>query len=157
MTMNHSSKIGFSFGTTSGIITTLGLIVGLTASDASKAVIIGGVLTIAFADAFSDALGIHTSEESENTHSEREIWISTFATYFTKLIIALTFLFPLIFLSSTVALIVSIVWAILLLTILNYIISPKEKKWQIIFEHLLISLVVIIFGFIIGQYIRSVF
>jgi VIT1/CCC1 family predicted Fe2+/Mn2+ transporter len=155
--MNHSSKIGFSFGTTSGIITTLGLIVGLTASDASKAVIIGGVLTIAFADAFSDALGIHTSEESENTHSEREIWISTFATYFTKLIIALTFLFPLIFLSSTVALIVSIVWAILLLTILNYIISPKEKKWQIIFEHLLISLVVIIFGFIIGQYIRSVF
>lgn len=155
--MNHSSKIGFSFGTTSGIITTLGLIVGLTASDASKAVIIGGVLTIAFADAFSDALGIHTSEESENTHSEREIWISTFATYFTKLIIALTFLIPLIFLSSTVALIVSIVWAILLLTILNYIISPKEKKWQIIFEHLLISLVVIIFGFIIGQYIRSVF
>ena len=155
--MNHSLKIGFSFGTTSGIITTLGLIVGLTASDASKAVIIGGVLTIAFADAFSDALGIHTSEESENTHSEREIWISTFATYFTKLIIALTFLFPLIFLSSTVALIVSIVWAILLLTILNYIISPKEKKWQIIFEHLLISLVVIIFGFIIGQYIRSVF
>jgi VIT1/CCC1 family predicted Fe2+/Mn2+ transporter len=155
--MDHSSKIGFSFGTTSGIITTLGLIVGLTASDATKAVIIGGVLTIAFADAFSDALGIHTSEESENIHSEKEIWISTFATYFTKLIIALTFLIPLIFLSSTVALIVSIVWAILLLTIVNYIISSKEKRWQTIFEHLLISLVVIIFGFIIGQYIRSVF
>jgi len=32
------------------------------------------VLTIAIADAFSDALGIHVSEESENRHTHREIW-----------------------------------------------------------------------------------
>jgi len=155
--MDHSSKIGFSFGTTSGIITTLGLIVGLSASDASKAVVIGGVLTIAFADAFSDALGIHVSEESEATHSEKEIWTSTLSTYVAKLLIALTFLVPLILLSSTAALIASIVWGMLLLAILNYFIAPKGKKWQAISEHLLIGLVVIVIGFIIGQYIRGVF
>lgn len=155
--MNHSSKIGFSFGTTSGIITTLGLIVGLTASEASKAVIIGGVLTIAFADAFSDALGIHISEESEETHTKKEIWTATFTTYFTKLIIALSFLIPLVLFSSTVALIISIIWGTLLLTLLNYFITPKQKRWSAVLEHLLIGLIVIVFGFVIGQYIRSVF
>ncbi|MCL5411021.1 MAG: hypothetical protein M1324_04205 [Patescibacteria group bacterium] len=155
--MNHSSKIGLSFGTTSGIVTTLGLIVGLTASEASKAVIIGGVLTIAFADAFSDALGIHISEESEEKHTNKEIWTSTLSTYLAKLIIALSFLIPLVFFSSTVALIISIIWAALLLTILNYFIYPQYKKWQAVSEHLFVGMIVIIIGFIIGQYIRSVF
>ncbi|MDO8513212.1 MAG: hypothetical protein Q7S37_01810 [bacterium] len=153
--MNHSSKIGFSFGTTSGVITTLGLIVGLTASNASQALIIGGILTIAFADAFSDALGIHISEESEDTHNKKEIWTATFSTYFTKLIIALTFLVPAIFLSTTPALIASITWGMLLLALLSYFVSPKEKRAQSVLGHLLIGLVVIIVGFIIGQYIRT--
>ena len=60
----HSLRIGFSFGLTSGIITTLGLMVGLHAGTHSRLAVIGGILTIAIADAFSDALGIHISEES---------------------------------------------------------------------------------------------
>jgi VIT1/CCC1 family predicted Fe2+/Mn2+ transporter len=155
--MKHSSKVGIAFGTTSGIITTLGLIVGLTASDASKAIITSGVLIIAFADAFSDALGIHTSEETETTHTKNEVWASTFSTYFSKLLIALSFLIPISFFSSNLALIISIVWATLLLSLLNYVISPPEKRWQKISEHLFISLVVIVTGFLIGQYIREVF
>ena len=50
--MNHSVKIGFCFGSTSGIITTLGLMVGLNSGTHSKLVVIGGILTIAIADAF---------------------------------------------------------------------------------------------------------
>lgn len=155
--MNHSSKIGFSFGITSGIITTLGLIVGLTASDASKAIIISGVLIIAFADAFSDALGIHISEESETSHTKQEIWVATLSTYFTKLVIALSFLIPLIFLSSMIALISSIFWGMFLLSLMSYFISLEGKKWRAVFEHLFIGLIVIISGFVIGQYVRSLF
>ena len=62
--MKHSLKVGFSFGLTSGIITTLGLMVGLNYGTSSKLAVIGGILTIAIADASSDALGIHISEES---------------------------------------------------------------------------------------------
>ncbi len=61
---------GISFGLTSGIITTLGMIVGLHAGTHSRLAVIGGVLTIAIADAFSDALGIHISEESQNKHTQ---------------------------------------------------------------------------------------
>jgi len=153
--MNHSSKIGFSFGTASGVITTLGLIVGLTASSASRELIIAGILTIAFADAFSDALGIHISEESEEKHTQKEIWTTTFSTYFTKLIIALTFLIPTLFLNTTFALIVSIAWGMLLLSTLSYFIAPKGARARSVIEHLFIGLVVIITGFVIGQYIRN--
>ena len=72
--LKHSIKIGFSFGLTSGIITTLGLMVGLHYGTGSKLVVLGGILTIAIADAFSDALGIHMAEESENIHSSKEIY-----------------------------------------------------------------------------------
>jgi len=87
--MKHSLKIGFSFGLTSGIITTLGLIVGLHSGTHSKLVILGGILIIAIADAFSDALGIHISEESEGKHTTKEIWESTIATFLAKFVFAL--------------------------------------------------------------------
>jgi hypothetical protein len=42
-----SLRTGLSFGLTSGIITTLGLMVGLHAFSGSKLVVVGGILTIA--------------------------------------------------------------------------------------------------------------
>ncbi len=96
--MRHSLKTGFSFGMTSGIITTLGLMVGLNSGTHSKLAVIGGVLTIAIADAFSDALGIHVSEESENRHNSREIWESTISTFLSKFTFASTFIVPVVLL-----------------------------------------------------------
>jgi len=113
--MKHSLKIGFSFGLTSGIITTLGLMVGLSSGTHSKLVVIGGVLTIAIADAFSDALGIHISEESENKHTTKEIWESTIATFLSKFAFAMTFVIPVLLFLLTTAIYVSIVWGFTLL------------------------------------------
>lgn len=62
---------GLSFGLTSGVITTLGLIVGLHAGTHSRMVVIGGILTVAVSDAMSDALGIHISEEAKKRGSAR--------------------------------------------------------------------------------------
>jgi cytochrome c biogenesis protein CcdA len=89
--MNHQLKIGLSFGLTSAIITTLGLMIGLISGTESKIVVIGGILTIAIADAFSDALGIHLSEESESKHTRKEIWEATLATFFFKAMFGLSF------------------------------------------------------------------
>ncbi len=82
--MNLSIKKGVGFGLTSGIITTLGLIVGLNSGTHSKAVIIGGIVIIAVSDALSDALGIHVSEEAENIHSRQKIWEATIFTFLAK-------------------------------------------------------------------------
>lgn len=77
MRPSHQLVTGLSFGVTSGVITTLGLMVGLLAGTHLKLAVIGGILTIAVADALSDVLGIHISEEAEGVHSAREVWTST--------------------------------------------------------------------------------
>jgi len=77
----HSLRVGISFGVTSGSITTLGLLVGLSAGTSSRPAVLGGIFTIAVADSLSDALGIHASEESEGIHGQREVWTATVATF----------------------------------------------------------------------------
>ena len=157
--MKHSLKVGFSFGLTSGIITTLGLMVGLSSGTSSKLAVIGGILTIAIADASSDALGIHISEESENKHTTREIWESTLSTFICKFTIALTFLVPVLLLELTSAIVVSIVWGLSLLCIFSFGISKNQKVslWKVVLEHLIIGLMVILAAHFVGNWIALTF
>ncbi|MGB2696655.1 MAG: hypothetical protein WBD28_02195 [Candidatus Zixiibacteriota bacterium] len=155
----HSIKIGFSFGLTSGIITTLGLMVGLHSGTGSKLVVLGGILTIAIADAFSDALGIHVSEESENVHSTREIWESTISTFLAKFVFALTFIIPILMFKLSTAIVVSIIWGLSMLAIVSYGMAKEqgEKPWKVVAEHLIIALVVIVITHYVGHWVASRF
>ncbi len=157
--MKHSIKTGFYFGITSGIITTLGLMVGLSSGTHSKLAVIGGILTIAIADALSDALGIHISEESESKHTTKEIWESTFSTFLSKLIFASTFVIPVLLLSLTTAVIVSIVWGLSILGFFSFYIAKdqKVKPWNAVIEHLIIALVVIVITHYVGYFIGLTF
>lgn len=157
--MKHSVKMGFSFGLTSGVITTLGLMVGLYSGTHSKLVVIGGILTIAIADAFSDALGIHVSEESENKHTSKEIWESTFSTFFSKLVFALTFIIPILLFQLKAAIIISVIWGLSILGIFSFYLTKKQKlkRWKVITEHLVIALVVIFLTYYIGIWISTIF
>jgi vacuolar iron transporter family protein len=157
--LKHSLKVGFSFGLTSGIITTLGLMVGLNSSTHSKLVVIGGILTIAIADAFSDALGIHVSEESENKHTTREIWESTIATLLSKFIFAITFIIPVLLFNLTTAIYISIIWGLSVLSLLSYKMAcgEGEKAWKVVLEHLVIALMVIGLTHFVGQWISITF
>jgi len=157
--MKHSLKTGFSFGVTSAIITTLGLMVGLNSSTHSKLVVIGGILTIAIADAFSDALGIHVSEESENKHTVKEIWESAASTFLAKLIFTLTFTIPVLLLPLSTAIIVSIIYGLFLLGICSFFMAKGQntKKLTVITEHLTIALLVIILTHYFGGWIRNNF
>lgn len=156
--MKHSFITGFSFGTTSGIITTLGLMVGLHSGTHSKLAIIGGILTIAIADAFSDALGIHVSEESENKHTTREIWVSTLCTFLSKFFIALTFVVPVLICGLAQAILLSIVWGLLLLGIFSFFIARNQRTviWKAIMEHEIIAIAVIAITHFVGEWIAQV-
>ncbi|AGK61677.1 hypothetical protein Asulf_01706 [Archaeoglobus sulfaticallidus PM70-1] len=157
--MKHSFKTGFSFGLTSAVITTLGLMVGLHSGTHSKIVVIGGILTIAIADAFSDALGIHVSEEAENKHTTKEIWESTISTFLSKFVFALTFVVPLLLFQLSTAIIVSVIWGLSLLGIFSFQIAKeqKTKPWKVVTEHLVIALIVIVITHYVGDWIGSTF
>lgn len=150
--MNNAVRQGLSFGLTSGIITTLGLLIGLDFSTNSKVVIISGIIVIAIADALSDSFGIHISEESVKT-KEKRIWQATSATFLSKLILGMSFLIPVVLLDLRTAVYVSIGWAILLLTIISYYLAKREKinPMKVIAEHLTIAVIVIIISAYIGK------
>jgi len=152
-----SIRKGFSFGLTSGIITTLGLIVGLHSGTHSKIVILSGILIIAIADALSDALGIHISEESEDKHTTKEIWESTITTFLSKFVFALMFIFPILFLKLSTAIIVCVIWGLFLITIFSYYMARQQKvnPYKVIFEHLIIAIIVIAITHYIGDLIAT--
>jgi VIT1/CCC1 family predicted Fe2+/Mn2+ transporter len=156
--MKDALRTGIAFGLTSGIITTLGLIVGLHSGTHSRLVVIGGILTIAVADAFSDALGIHISLESENKRSPKEIWAATLATFFSKFLFALTFIIPILIFKLPVAIIISLVWGMSILALLSYIIARvrNENPNKVIIEHLLIACAVVIITYFLGNWISSI-
>lgn len=156
--MKHSVKTGLSFGLTSAIITTLGLMVGIYSGTHSRVAVIGAILTIAIADAFSDALGIHISEESENKHTPKEIWEATFSTFLSKFLFAMTFVLPVLFLRLNAAIIISILWGLSLLSLFSFYLAKeqKTKPWKVIFEHLLIAIVVITATYYVGIWIRTI-
>ncbi len=152
-------KTGFCFGLTSGIITTLGLMVGLNSGTGSKLAVIGGILTIAVADAFSDALGIHISEEAENVHSTREVWEATVFTFASKFLVASTFIVPVLLFDLTFAVVVSLVWGFFVLGVLSIFLARDQEKdaWKVVAEHLLILAVVVIATDLVGGWIGAKF
>lgn len=157
--MKHSIKTGLFFGLTSVIITTLGLMVGLHSFSGSKIVVIGGILTIAIADAFSDALGIHVSEEAENVHNDREIWEATLTTFAAKFLFAMTFIIPVLAFELSTAIIIGIVWGLFMLAILSYTIAKENRQnsWKVIVEHLLIALIVVVATHYIGDWVSETY
>ena len=157
--IKHSVKVGLSFGITSGIITTMGLMVGLSSGTNSKIAVIGGILIIAIADAFSDSLGIHVSEESENRHKAKEIWESTLSTFFSKFIFALTFIVPVLLFDLTLAIAISVAWGLLVLSAISFKMArdQKTKPWKVILEHLAIAISVLIITHYVGGWLSLAF
>jgi VIT1/CCC1 family predicted Fe2+/Mn2+ transporter len=156
--IDHSVRVGISFGMTSGVITTLGLLVGLSSGTDSRAAVVGGILTIAVADSLSDALGIHVAEESEGVHSRRQIWTSTFATFSSKLLMALSFVVPVLLLDLQAATAVALVWGAVALTALSALLARvrRERAFPVVAEHLAVAAIVVVAAHLIGRWIADV-
>ena len=156
--MSLSIRKGISFGTTSGVITTLGMIVGVNASTSSRLAVIAAIVAIAIADAFSDAVAMHVSEESEGVHSRNDVFQATLSTFFTKFIFALTFVVPIWFLALDIAVVVDIIWGLLIMTVFNIFLarSQKEGVLRVVFEHLTIAVAVVLITYIVGSFLSTV-
>lgn len=159
MAIRESVLSGLSFGLTSGVITTLGLLVGLAAGTQSRLAVIGGVITIALADSMSDALGVHISEESKNRYSRVALWEATLATFFAKAVVSLTFLVPILWLPLTSAVWVSVIWGLLLVCLLSIWVARqnREPALNAVAEHCLIAIAVVVATHGLGLWVGRVF
>ena len=151
--MNAQIRKGLGFGLTSGVITTLGLIVGLDASTGSRLAVIAGILVIAIADALSDAMGIHIAEEAIDKTTPRQVWEATISTFIFKFIFALTFVVPFLFFSLINSVMICIGWGLFLITLYSYHLAKNKKlvAYKVICEHIILTVFVIGAAYFIGK------
>lgn len=156
---NKGARTGLFFGATSGVITTIGLIAGLHAGTQSKVAVLGGILVVGFADAMSDAMGIHLAQESDPDSTHEHIWAATIWTFFTKLIVALSFALPVIWFALPLAVAISVGWGLLVITLLSTVLAriQKVRTLHVVSEHLGIAILVVALSHYIGVWVNSTF
>lgn len=156
---SDGARTGLFFGATSGVITTLGLMTGLNAGTQSITAVLGGILVIAFADAMSDALGIHLAEEANPQSDHAHVWAATISTFVTKFVFALSFVVPLLLLPLGPAVAASIAWGMLVIVVLSYFLARArgESPGYIILEHLGIAILVVVLSHFIGVWVAKTF
>ncbi|NCF14003.1 MAG: hypothetical protein GWP62_01755 [Gammaproteobacteria bacterium] len=156
---SDGARTGLFFGATSGVITTIGLIVGLNSGTRSITAVLGGILVIAVADAMSDALGIHLAEEADPNTDHGHVWAATIMTFVTKFVFSISFAVPLLLLPLATAVSVSVVWGLLVIVILSYFLakSQDESPFYIIGEHLGIAILVLVLSHYIGVWVAATF
>jgi len=157
--MRRAFKIGFSFGLPSGIVTTLGLMVGLNSITQSRLVVIGGILTIALADSFSDAMGIHFSQEADKNLKHSDVWKSTLFTLLSKFIFSSMFIIPVLFLQLSKAVLISIAIGLFSIFFISLLIARlrNDNPLKYITEHLIITIFVIVITHYFGIIISNTF
>lgn len=161
---SHQLVTGISFGLTSGVITALGMIVGLYFATYSKLAVVAGTITMAIADGLADGAGQHMSEEAEieggkAKHTQREVWLTTLFTFLSVCGSILSFIpFFLIFPLKT-AIFVGIGWGMLLLVVFNYMMAKakKENALVVIAEHVALAVFVIVVSYFVGILIGKLF
>ncbi len=156
---NDGARTGLFFGATSGVITTIGLIVGLNSGTRSITAVLGGILVIAVADAMSDALGIHLAEEADPNTTHHHVWSATIMTFLTKFVFSISFAVPLLLLPLATAVLVSVAWGILVIVVLSYFLarSQGESPFAIIAEHVGIAMLVVFLSHYIGVWVSTTF
>lgn len=147
----------FSMGATAAIITSMGLIAGLTQGIDAKEGIISGLFIIAIADNISDSFSIHIYSESEGA-SPKDVRISTLGNFAVRFLLVLTFALIVLVSAPRTALIVSSVWGLLLLVLLSYSIAQHRKLNPVRHSlwHVFVALLVIAGSRLLGNLILHV-
>lgn len=116
------------------------------------------MLVIAFADNISDSLGIHIYQESEGMKSHN-VWISTLTNFFSRFLVSLGFIFIIVIFPLNLATTISIIYGLLVISIISYLIAINRKTNPIlsIIEHIIIATIVIFLSKYIGEFIVDYF
>lgn len=157
--MKSAIRKGFSFGITSAVITTLGIIVGVHSGTDLKHAIIAAILIIAFADSLADSCGVLFSEQARGDCSTRDSLTSAVTAFLGKVFFALTFIIPLVLLPLHTGIIVCIVYGLTLLVVYSAVTAKtrKESALKAITQYVLLAIIVIALSQAIGAWVNTLF
>ena len=144
----------FSFGGTSAVVTSMGLIIGLGSATTGTATIVSGLLIVAVADNITDSLSIHVYQEAEKLEA-RSAFRATLTNFVARLLVALTFTIIVLALPGPYAGIVALAWGFFLLAGLSYVVARARAVRPLpeIGKHLGVAILVIAASRLIGSWI----
>jgi len=159
----HQVVQGISFGLTTSVITSLGMIAGLYSATASRLAVVSGIVVMAIADGLSDAISLHTVEEAETdgegrpVHTHKEVWLTTVFTFLGVAIFSLSFVVPILIMPLGKAVYAAVAWGVLLLAVLNYYVARARGESPIkqIAEHLLLAVGVVVASHYVGRLVAA--
>jgi len=151
-----TSLTKLSFGSTAAIVTSMGLISGLSTATGSKAAVMASLLVIAIADNLTDSLAIHVYQESEKLESSHA-FRSTVANFFARLLVGLSFVILVLLLPDSLTVPVGLSWGMALLGTLTYFVARSRGVRPLVevAKHVGVAIVVIGVSRAIGAWILA--
>jgi VIT1/CCC1 family predicted Fe2+/Mn2+ transporter len=145
----------YSFGSTSAIVTSVGLIVGFGAATASRPALVSSLLIVALADNVTDSLSIHVYQESEQLEG-RSAFRATLTNFVTRVVVAASFVALVLGVPGSLLPAVSMAWGSLLLASLTWALARARHVSPMgeILKHLVVAVVVVLLSRTVGQLIR---
>ena len=132
------------------------MIGGLTASNATRPVIVSALLIAALADNLTDSLSIHIFQESGQL-DQKDAFTGTLTNFFTRFLLCISFVFLIGLFPFQHVAEVAIIWGVLLLTVLTWLVARERKVKPLpeILKHLLIAFAVIAASLLIGYWMGA--
>ncbi len=155
----HEKLSGFSFGISSAVLTTLGIIMGLNSATNSFLAVVSGIVSVAVSDSLSDSVSMYSSKKSERGVSSKLAFKSALNVFLGKFFFTLTFIVPFLFFSLKTAVFLSIILGLFLITIVSVQIAFVNEENIIfnIFKNLFLAFIVLLVSFLAGKFINAFF
>ncbi|MBI5061196.1 MAG: VIT1/CCC1 transporter family protein [Candidatus Aenigmarchaeota archaeon] len=148
---------GAAFGVMDGIIIALGVMMGLSVAENSLILFIS-IMMAGVADSFANAAGMYVSEESERTHSKREIIKSSIFAFIGTFAVVTAIALPIMVFPIATAILIGFGIGIVLLACLGYFVAKVSNlsKKRLMAKYIIIGVIVSIICFALGQVIAGI-
>ena len=145
-----SIRQGLFFGLNSGVITTTGLLAGISQTTNNPIYIIVAIISLAISDGFSEAYGLYLSKKAEKVDDDSvNPLYSLVSLLLTKAAIVISFLIPFLFSKDMTYfknLYWPFLWGVFILVILDFHLSVlrEENILKYLIPHIIILLIVML-------------
>lgn len=155
--INKEGFQGLTFGMMDGIITALGVLMGLSPLG-DKFIVFIGILVTGMADSFANAAGFHVSEETEEFHGRVEIWKSTGYCFFATVLMFVAISLPILILPFKTAVWASWIIGTLSLVGVGIIVADirKMKRLNITAEYVTMGLIVSAVCYFLSVFVKNI-
>ena len=161
-TFNNDTRQGIFFGINSGVLTTVGVIAGISQTTSNPMLIVVSVLSLAISDCVGEAYGMYLSKKAEkiNDNNSGPV-VAMISMFFAKFLTVICFLIPLLFawnIKYYKNLMWPVLYSIIMLTIIDIRLSKLrgEDVKKYFASHALLLFIVVISTKYIGQILSKI-